>query len=101
MRPFILCRGTDSQSPPPPTVKLQTSLQILLFSNDAVPIQLNADSILVAIIAAVCPAVAPLSTAVIEFSVCICVYMYQHIPQYLMRQLLHMDGGHAAGLTAS
>lgn len=51
---------------PPPPASYELYCELGRFQNDVVPIKLNADSIIVAIIAVVCPRVAPLSTAVIE-----------------------------------
>lgn len=105
-------------NPPPPPASYELYCELGHFQNDVV-IKLNADSIIVAIIAVLCPCVAPLSTAVIELLKFQRTYVYKYmpmglsidvgcvlifqIPQYLMRQvqLLQMDGSHAAGLSAS
>lgn len=62
----ILCIDTYWETPPRPPASYELYCELGHFQNDVVPIKLNADSIIVAIIAVLCPCVAPLSTAVIE-----------------------------------
>lgn len=55
------------EPPPRPPASYELYCELGRFQNDVVPIKLNADSMIVPIIAVVCPRVAPLSTAVIEY----------------------------------